>query len=457
MQTFTSSVPLPVSADEAFAWHEQPGAFNRLQPPWERVLLEEGPTDGLKNGSRVQIKTWAGPISSRWKIRHDGYRPGVEFIDEMEAGPFKAWKHWHRFHKSEGEKCRLEDFIRWELPLPFFSEPLLRGWVSAKLERMFAYRHAITAHDLGLASSAEKRVVLVAGGSGLIGRSLVPLLQTRGHEVRILSRQPKGRAGFYAWNPEEGSIDRRALEGVDAVVNLAGENIAQRWSSAARQRILSSRVEATKTLVRALGEVGVNGDLFLSASGVGFYGTNDVEQADEAAPLGEGFLAAVCRDWEAEALEAGARFSRVVLARLGLVLTPAGGALSKMLPAFLGGLGGRIGSGNQPMSVIGIEDVVQVFRFLIEESRTDGAVNLCLPNPVSNREFVATLGRVLKRPTAIPLPGWAVKTLFGEMGEATLLAGTGAVPRVLLKEGYRFRQADLEGALRFCLGRLLKS
>ncbi len=454
MQTYTRSVRLRVDRGKAFAWHERRGAFARLQPPWERTELVEGPTDGLRDGSKVVLKAGLGPLSLKWELHHTDYREGEQFVDVMDRGPFRSWRHWHRFHDEADGESRLEDFIRWSLPLPWISEPLMRGWVVRKLERMFSYRHAVTAADLGVTPASGGLTVLVAGGTGLVGSSFVPWLQTRGHEVRVLTRNPKARPGFWGWNPGSGEIDPKALEGVDVIVNLAGETIAQRWTVGARKRILDSRIQSVDTLLKGLESSGQRVRRFVGVSGSGYYGFEDKgEPVDEAAPLGEGFLATVCRDWEAATGRAARVADQVIIPRPGVVLTPAGGALAKMLPAFLAGVGGPVGSGRQPMPLIGIEDLVWVLGAMVEGIDLEGPVNVAMPGRVTNRDFGKTLGKVVRRPAFLPLPGMVVRGLFGKMGVEALLGGVEVSVGKLESAGYRFRHRDLESCLRFHLGR----
>lgn len=455
MQTYTRSVRLPVDRETAFAWHEREGAFSRLQPPWERAELVAGPTDGLHDGSRVVLRTGVGPFGLRWKLHHCDYARGQQFVDVMDRGPFRSWRHWHRFHDEPDGGARLEDFIRWSLPLPWVSEPLLRGWLVRKLDRMFEYRHAVTVADLSAEPAVETLTVLVAGGTGLVGQSLVPALRTRGHAVRVLTRSPKGRVGHFRWNPSAGEVDPAALEGVDVIVNLNGETIAQRWTTAARKRILESRIDSVDTIIAGLKSGGRRVRRFVGVSGSGYYGYQDRgSPQDEAADRGQGFLADVCREWEAATARAGDVSDRVVIPRLGAVLTPAGGALAKLLPAFRAGLGGPVGHGSQPMALIGMEDVVGVLTGLVEgRFDLDGPVNLAIPGRWTNREFGRTLGRVLRRPAIFPLPGFLVRGIFGQMGVEVLLGGVEVAADKLQAAGYRFRFGELEGLLRYHLGR----
>ncbi|QQS42515.1 MAG: TIGR01777 family protein [Acidobacteriota bacterium] len=296
--------------------------------------------------------------------------------------------------------------------------------------------------------------ILVTGATGLIGSALVPALEGNGHEVLRVSRSEHDEEKFVLWDPYEGFPDSEAarLEGVDAVVHLAGESIGEYWTEEKKKKLRKSRVEGTRTLVEALSKLEKPPRIFVSASAIGYYGSRgDEEITDESAP-GEGFLAELSRDWEAESMKATEFGARVVIPRFGIVLSKEGGALAKMITPFSFGLGGTVGEGSQWMSWIALPDLVRMLQFLINNDRITGALNATAPNPVTNEEFTNTLGKVLKRPTIIPVPGFGVKLLFGEMGERLLLEGARVLPEKLLEAGFTFDYPDLEDALKQALG-----
>lgn len=296
--------------------------------------------------------------------------------------------------------------------------------------------------------------VTVTGATGIIGRALVRELRERGDDVTALSRDA-ARAGSAlgvaaeSWSDPKGERPPlEALRGRDAVVHLLGEIVAQRWSEQARREIRDSRVLGTRNLVAALGEL-PDGDrprVLISQSATGWYGARGDERLDEAAPAGGDFVAAVVRDWEAEARRAEEHGVRVVMTRTGVVLSPQGGALEKMLPFFKLGIGGPVAGGRQYVPWVHLDDVVGAIAFCLEADLS-GPVNVTAPEPVTNREFSKTLGRVLRRPAFAPVPGLAVKALYGEMA-SIVTTGQRAVPGRLLERGYRFRQPELEEALR---------
>jgi uncharacterized protein (TIGR01777 family) len=248
------------------------------------------------------------------------------------------------------------------------------------------------------------------------------------------------------WDPEGGRVDAAGLEGVDAVVHLAGESVGQRWTEAAKQRIVRSRVKGTRALAGALAGLARKPRVLVCASAVGIYGDR-AERVDEESATGSGFLADVAREWEAAAQPAAAAGIRVVNLRLGIVLSAEGGALARMLPPFRLGVGGRLGSGEQWMSWVSLEDVVGAIRFAMEREEARGPVNVVSPNPVTNAGFTAALGRALGRPTLLPVPGAALRLLFGQMADEALLGGQRVQPSRLLALGYRFRHPELDGAL----------
>lgn len=292
--------------------------------------------------------------------------------------------------------------------------------------------------------------IAIAGSTGLIGTTLVDHLTAAGHTVRRLVRRPP-HDDEIEWDPRGGTVDRGALSEVDAVVNLAGEPIqAGRWTERQKEKIRASRVEGTGLLASALAEID-GPSVLVNGSAIGYYGDRGDEPLEESSPPGDGFMADVCRQWEAATAPAADAGVRVVSIRSAVVLDPSGGALRKQLPLFRLGLGGRLSSGRQWFSWISIVDQVGAILHLLEHD-VHGPVNLSSPNPVTNAEFTATLASVLRRPAVLPVPRFALRLVFGEMIE-DLLASIRVQPVKLAESGYRFRQPDLEGALRDLLDR----
>ena len=300
--------------------------------------------------------------------------------------------------------------------------------------------------------------ILVSGSSGLVGSALLPVLRSARHEVVRLVRRPPGASekgdSTVQWDPEAGELEGSRLEGLDAVVHLAGENIAaRRWTPAQKARIRDSRVRGTALLSERLAGLARPPATLVAASAIGFYGDRGEERLNEDSASGNDFLSEVCRQWEAASLPAAEKGVRVVRLRLGIVMSPDGGALAKMLLPFKLGAGGKIGSGQQYMSWIALDDAVGAIGQALADSNLSGPVNAVAPNPATNLEFTKTLGRVLSRPTLFPMPAFAARIAFGEMAEALLLSSTRVEPGRLADSGYSFQYPALEGALRHLLGK----
>jgi uncharacterized protein len=301
--------------------------------------------------------------------------------------------------------------------------------------------------------TSTRLVVAISGSSGLIGSALVHRVERTGGEVRRIVRRAARSPQEVSWDPVRGTIDADALEGVDAVVNLAGENLAQRWTDDVKRRIRDSRVQGTSLLARTLATLAVKPRVFLSGSAIGAYGDRGDEVLDESSALGSDFLASVCKAWEDAAEPAADAGIRLVKLRTGIVLSRDGGALPKMLLPFRFGVGGRLGSGRQWMSWIALADYVDAVAFLLGAESISGPVNLVAINPVTNDEFTHTIARVIGRPAIFRVPSFAMKLVLGEMAEDTVLASQRVAPRRLLDAGFEFSFPTLESALRFEIGK----
>lgn len=294
--------------------------------------------------------------------------------------------------------------------------------------------------------------ILITGSSGLIGTSLLRSLKTSGNTILSLSRTP-GTDGF-KWDPAKGEIDLPDNVNVDAVIHLAGENIARaRWSKAQKELILDSRLKGTRLLVDSIIRLQPRPKTLISASGIGIYGDRHDVLLDEDDQLGEGFLVNVAQEWEAVtsvALESGMRVANL---RMGVVMDKEGGVLKRLLPLFKYGFGAVLGSGNQYMSWITIDDVVKATEYILNNENIKGPVNMVAPNPVTNKEFTKELGIVLQRPTILKIPSWAIQALYGEMGKELLLTSTRALPHRLKSSGFDFQFPYLREGLRHILGK----
>jgi uncharacterized protein (TIGR01777 family) len=456
---FVRQTDLPLPVERVFAWHERPGAFERLSPPWQsaKVIDRKGT---IRDGDLTTIRVRLAGLPIDWVAEHYGFAEPRQFCDRQLAGPFAAWEHRHAFDTAGGDRSLLTDDITFTLRGGRLGRLLGQRQIEHMLDRLFQYRHKIMNDDMiALATYPASRVmnIGITGASGLVGSALAPLLTTGGHSVVRLSRRgtssnKAGNATSASWDPSTGDIDE--AQQFDAIVHLAGENIAGgRWNAKRKQAIRDSRVGPTRRLCEALARRSNKPSTLICASAIGFYGSRGDEPLTEDSLPGEGFLAEVCKEWEAAtapAIEAGIR---VVNLRIGVILTPQGGALSSMLTPFKLGGGGVIGSGRQFWSWVAIDDVIGAIQHALATESLHGPVNCTAPEPVTNAEFTKTLGRVLRRPTVVPMPAFAARLLLGEMADALLLSSARVLPRRLEASGYRFRCPALEGALRHVLGK----
>jgi uncharacterized protein (TIGR01777 family) len=440
-----------VPAAEVLAWHGRDSAFERLTPPWAGVtVIESRGTMEPGDGKRLKIKF--GPLNTEWRIIHEALPGEIGFLDRQVSGPFAAWTHEHRFEDDPNGGSWLEDRITLKLPLGSAGNRLAGDRVMHTVNRNFAFRHQQTRHDLTLhARYADRKPMRIAvtGSTGLIGRRLLPFLKSGGHTVLPIVRKPTGAPGEITWNPDRGEIDAKALEGCDAVIHLAGESIAGgRWNPGRKERIRSSRTKGTALLARTIASLEQKPRVFVSTSGIGFYGNRGDELLTEASTTGEGFLAEVCRVWEAAADPARAAGIRVVHPRFGVVLASEGGMLKQLALPFKLGLGGRIGSGKQYVSWIAIDDLLGVLLEAVMNENLEGPVNVVAPGVVTNAEFTKALGRAFRRPTIVPIPAFAIKAAFGEMADELLLVSQRSVPARLNDEQFPYTYPTIDAALR---------
>ena len=445
---------MPASADEVFAYHARPGAFRRLAPPWQKMrVLEE---TGDVTAGRVAFDVWFGPVKRHWVAEMGSAMPGRQFVDRQVDGPFASWEHVHRFVPIDDERSELLDHIEYSLPAGGLTDFVGEGPAGKTLSRLFRFRHERTRLDLGrhaVWADRPRLTVAIAGASGLIGSHLADYLTTAGHHVIRLVRNAEGGPGEVPWDPSGGALYHGALEGVDAVVNLSGVTLGGIWTSSRKKAILESRVQATRTLAEAIARMDSPPLVFVSVSAVGAYGSHGGEAVTEQTELGQGFLADVCRAWEEAAQPAAAGGVRLVTPRFGIVVSAAGGAVAAMLPAFKAGAGTRLGNGDQYWAWVELDDVLAAIEWALHDEELEGVVNVTAPEPVTNKEFTKTLGRVLRRPAVLAAPSFFLRHGLGGMGDEMLLASQRAMPARLRERGFRFAFPSLEGALRYELGR----
>lgn len=432
---------LSAPRERVWAYLNSPGSGERLRPAW--VEGRGGPDQRITGWSPSGSGT--GPSKPLKLKSQDSDRSRLVF--ESEGQLAGRWTLEMELAEIEGGTC-LDTGLEFEAP-PGWNRWLCSGSLSRGIRRWLNYRESVLEADLSRPLPKKTLHVALTGSNGLVGRALGAYLETCGHRVTRLERG----SGPKNWNLEQGLVDPQLHAGVDAIVHLAGENItAQRWSPEQRTRLRDSRVRATGRLCQSVLRMNPPPQTFISASGIGFYGDTGDKIIDETAPPGTGFLGELARDWEAAADSVRQAGVRTVHARIGMVVSPAGGALAKMLPVFRLGLGGPLGNGRQGVSWIGLDDLVHAFHHLLLEESVHGPVNLCVPQACSNKEWTSVLGRVLHRPAFLPAPALALRLVLGEMADALLLSGQYIRPGVLLNSGYTFRWPRLEDYLRFCLG-----
>ncbi|WP_182358004.1 TIGR01777 family oxidoreductase [Tomitella gaofuii] len=446
--TYSSVIDAP--REEVFAWHARRGALRRLVPPWQpmRAVAE---ASSLADGRAVL----GLPGGLRWYAQHrpDEYDPSRRFVDERVNGGWSTmpvaaagpWRHEHDFADAGNGRTRLTDSVHTPVP-----ESLLRP--------TFAYRHRQLADDLAAHARARaagmgETVVAVTGASGLVGAALCAFLTTGGHRVVRLVRRDPAAPDERRWDPE--APEPGLLDGVDAVVHLAGAPIAGRFTDAHKAAIRDSRIGPTRRLAEAAARADDGPDVFVSASAIGYYGHDRPgEVLGEGAESGTDFLAGVVRDWEDAARPASVAGLRTVQVRTGIVQSPLGGTLRLQRPLFTAGLGGRLGSGAQYLSWIDLDDLTDIYYRALYDAQLNGPVNAVAPEAVTAAGHADTLARVLHRPSRMPVPALGPRLLLGAQGARELaLADQHVAPEALTGREHSFRRPDLEQCLRHQLGR----
>ncbi|OBI58325.1 TIGR01777 family protein [Mycolicibacterium fortuitum] len=436
--------------EEVFTWHSRPGAFARLSPPWQPMKLDSEAAS-LRDG-RAEL---ALPGGLRWIAQHhaDAYDPPRRFVDEIAGGGVASlpaaltmrWKHIHEFEAIDASRTRMTDRVDTPVPGRF-------------LRPMFVYRHRQLADDLAAHRQARARgltplTIAITGASGLVGSALSAFLSTGGHTVIRLVRHTPTKSDERQWVPSNPDPDLFA--GVDAVIHLAGASIAGRFTEGHRRAIRDSRIEPTRKIAELIADTDPGPRVVVCASAVGLYGYDRGDEVlTETSERGDGFLADVVADWEGALAPVEGSGTRAVRIRTGIVQSPSGGTLRLLRPLFAAGLGGRIGDGQQWLPWIGIDDLVDVYHRALWDTQLSGPVNAVAPEPVRNADYTETLGRVLHRPTILPVPTLGPRLLLGDQGARELVcASQRAVPAILAAADHDFRHPRLDQALRHVLGR----
>ncbi len=474
-----------ISSNEAFSWHIREGAFERINPPWQQFVIER--KGSIQSNGTVKIKmNIGGPFHTTWLVKHSDYIEGEQFRDTQITGLFSSWTHTHLFKPFGLSSCILEDRIEYSLPGGAIGRMITSRLINKKLNQIFDYRHRLTREDLRIHAAVNRvrgddkpMTIAITGSSGFIGSSLIPFLTTGGHRVVRLMRSPTSpdndrslkNVKSIQWNPSSPYAHTSSLndnDNIDAVVNLAGENIFGRWTKEKKKRIFDSRVNTTKSLCKLLSSVDKPPKVLVSASATGYYGDRGDEILTEESPSSStspsslsfsispsiDFLSNVCRNWEESTQIAKESGIRVVNMRIGTVLSSSGGILAKILPPFKIGLGGSIGNGNQYMSWIGLDDLLALVLYAIVDKSISGPINAVSPNPITNADFTKTLGKVLSRPTIFSIPRFIIKSVLGEeLANSAILSSSRVLPMRFLKIGYKFRFPSLESVLRYTLGK----
>lgn len=442
---FSFSSQLPFSAQEVFDWHLKKGAMERMLPPWRKITFLFQPGSPEVEGSKVGLKVHFGPLSINWVLEH-GQNPKFEFNDVQIKGPFKSYRHRHLVIPKGEHACELSEDIAYS--------SLFKRYFHREFFRLFSWRHAVLKEDLKLFERYARSPlrILLSGTRGLIGSHLKVLLETAGHQVVSLMRgaKPSDENTVY-WDPSQGLLCKEDFEDFDAVVHLAGENIGGVWTAQRKKAIFLSRCRDTWLLSQVLCRLYRPPKTVVTASAIGFYGDRGNEELDEDSRPGKGFLADLCQKWEQATDAIEKRGSRVVHPRFGMVLSRKGGALARMLPAFQWGLGGKLGSGEQIISWIGIDDAIGALYHILMDDSLSGPVNLVSPHPVSQKQFAQSLARKLHRPACMTIPASVLKCLFREMAREVLLSSARVSPARLQSAGYTFRYPDLQTALEYVM------
>lgn len=447
MTKFSKRMVFSHTVDELFSWHERKGIIKRLIPPWENVKVIKEP-ESLHNSEAILLLKLAPLVQFKWHAIHVDYIKNKQFKDIQLSGPFRKWEHKHIFNEIDEQHSELIDDIYFEPMFRPLSNIFAEKLILQKLSSTFSYRHTITKNDLDFLNrikSKKKFNIAIAGSGGMIGRSLIPLLESHGHTVYPIKRKKDDNSIYF---DEKNSELMGNFENIDVVINLAGEPIGEgRWTEEKKRLFEKSRIDFTKSLVSACSKLQHIPEHFINASAVGFYG-NSIQQLTEKSPKGSLYISDLCDRWE-KATENN--FMKTTILRIGVVLSPASGALKKLITLCNLNLGAKLGTGEQLISWITIDDLTYSVLYIIYNSM-DGVFNMTTPNPVSQRELVDKISANLKRTRFISLNEDIVRTVYGKMGDEILLSSSNIYPERLIKSGFNFYFDDIDKALNHLMG-----
>lgn len=466
LNIFVNRSSVPYNVETVFDYHTRKGALERLIPPWSglHVVSQKG---GIIDDGISVFRINFGPINFKWISKHFGYVHNRQFRDKMIKGPFKKWIHTHSFISQDTNKSVIEDKIQYTPKFGKIGSSIIQKRIQNYLEQVFLYRSRILSNDIYFEKLAleKQKKILISGSHGLIGSALIPLLTNLGeHKITRLVRSNKkskhsspnlhNEKTIY-WDPKHKKLNHQELEDFDIVIHLAGENIFGRWTDLKKQKIFDSRVKTTELLSESLTILSNPPSLLICASAIGYYGDTPNEYLTEDNNPGKGFLSEVCQKWENATLAASNIGIRVVNTRFGMVLSPKGGILQKLIEPYKLGLGITIGGNkNNYISWVSIEDVIKTIFYSIINTSVQGPVNVVAPNPVTNLEFYNILKKLFGTKLSISINQNITKLIFGQMSDELLSTNMHVIPKKLIESGYQFFNPDFEDTLRFLLGKI---
>ncbi|MCI0382533.1 MAG: TIGR01777 family oxidoreductase [Chlamydiae bacterium] len=433
------------SAKEVFAWLVRHGAFERVVPPWKKIKNLKQTSSSLKEGSSIEFLEKIGFFWKKWILQCRNVKKNQSYTQVQLQGPFAKYQEIRSVLPKGKERCELIDEIT------FISRfPRSTSWSKKQFDRTSRWCHELISWDLACFAKHRKKSlrILLTGSTGFVGSHLLPFLKAAGHEVVCLFRKKgeKQKNAIY-WDPSSGEAEKNDFEDFDAVIHLAGKNLASgRWTKSLKQEIFLSRCRDTWLLSQILLRLLRPPKCLITASAVGFYGNRGEEELTEKSERGKGFLAEVCQKWEESTQAIENRGTRVVHTRFGLVVSPNGGFLEKLLKVYRLGLGGKIGDGNQIISWIALDDLLRATYLCLMEDTIEGAVNFTTPFPVSQKKFSELLAKQLHRPAFFSIPKVVIRTILGEMADEMILSSVKAIPSRLLEYNFSYQFPSLEEA-----------